>query len=182
MVRALEPERGHVGPARDLAVADVDVRLAVRDGFPDVLAGRDLLPALVDVGDLDRLSDPDVPGVGLLLTDDHLEQGRLTDAVRADDTDDAVTRQREAQPVEQQPVTEALDQAFGLDHYAAQARARRGLDLFEVELAPRVGLGRHLLVAVQPGLALGLAGAGVGPDPLELVFQALAALDVLGSL
>src|SRR5262249_23081910 len=52
----------------------------------------------------------------------------------------------------------------------------------EVQLAALVGLGRHLLVPLETGLALGLAGPGAGPDPLQLVLQALAALGVLGPL
>ena len=182
LVRALEPERGHVGPARDLGVARVDVRLPVGDRFPDVLVGGDPAAALVDVGDVHRLANADGPPVGLLLAHDHLEQGGLADAVRADDTDDAVAWQREAQPVEQHAVAEALDQLFGLDHDVAEARARRDLDLLEVELAPGVGLGGHLLVAVEPGPALGLPRTRVGPHPLQFLFEALAPLGVLGAL
>ena len=60
---------------------------------------------------------------------------------------------------------EALVEVLDLDHEAAQARARRDLDLLEVELAGALRLGRHLLVAVQPGLTLGLAAFGVRTAP-----------------
>ena len=52
-----------------------------------------------------------------------------------------------------------------LDHDAAEARARRDLDLLEVELARAVGLGRHLLVAREARLRLGLAALGVASAP-----------------
>jgi hypothetical protein len=47
-----------------------------------------------------------------------------------------------------------------LHHLAAQPRTGRDLDLLEVELAGLLGLDHHLLVALQPGLALGLTGLG----------------------
>ena len=120
--------------------------------------------------------------VGLLVAHDHLEQRGLADAVRADDADQPVARQREAQPVDQHPVAEALAQVGDLDHLVTQPRARRNLDLLEVQLAVLVRLGRHLLVALQPGLALGLAGPRAGADPLQLLLQPLAPLGVLRAL
>src|SRR5690606_26293170 len=95
----------------------------------------DVLAALVDVGDLDGLADLEVAAVERLQPDDRLEQRGLADAVRADDADDAVARQRERQPVDEEPVAEALAQVGRLDDDRAQARARRDLDLLEVELA-----------------------------------------------
>ena len=75
-----------------------------------------------------------------------------------------------------------LVRPLGLDDQAAEPRARRDLDLLEVELAVRVGLGRHLLVPLQPGPALRLARPRARPDPLELVLEPLAPLDVLLAL
>ena len=45
------------------------------------------------------------------------------------------------------------------------AWTRRNLDLFEVELAHLIGLGGHLFIPGQPGLALGLAALGVLSAP-----------------
>src|SRR5699024_5237891 len=126
---------------------------------------------LVDVGGLDRLTDGDLALVGGLLTHDHLEQRRLTDTVRSDDTDDAVRRQGEAQVLDEDTLTEPLGEVLDLDDGVAQARARRNLDLLEVQLASLVRLGRHLLVTFQPGLGLGLTGPGVGTDPLQLLLD-----------
>ncbi len=75
-----------------------------------------------------------------------------------------------------------LVRPFGLDHDVAQPRARRDLDLLEVELASLVRLGGHLLVPLEARLALGLAGLGVGAHPLQLVLQPLLALGVLLAL
>ena len=66
-----------------------------------------------------------------------------------------------------------------LDDDRAQTRARRDLDLLEVELAGAVGLGGHLLVALQAGLVLGLPGLGAGAHPLELDLEPLGELGVL---
>ena len=110
-----------------------------------------------------------VAAVERLEADDRLEQGRLADAVRADDADDAVTRQREAEAVDEDAVAEALLELLRLDHLGAEARAGRDHDLLEVELARLLGLGGHLLVAGQTGLRLGLAALRVAAHPLELV-------------
>src|SRR4029453_1627089 len=114
--------------------------------------------------------------VCLLLTYQHLEQRGLAGTVGADDPDDAVARQREREVVDEQPVAEALAELVGLDHDTAEARAWRDLDLLEVQLSGLVGLRGHLLVALEAGLALGLAALGVGAHPLELVLEPLRAL------
>ena len=110
LVRALEAERGDVGPRRHLDLADHQVVQAVGDDLPDRLVAVEARPVLVDVRQLDRLADPDRAAVRLLQPDDGLEQRGLADAVRADDADDAVARQRERQVVDQHPVVEALAQ------------------------------------------------------------------------
>ena len=66
------------------------------------------LATLVDVGDLDGVTDLHLAAVGLLEADDRLEEGRLADAVGADDADDAVARQGERQVVDEDAVAEAL--------------------------------------------------------------------------
>lgn len=106
----------------------------------------------------------------------------LPAAVRADDADDAVTREREGQVVDEDLVAEGLGEVLDLDDDGAQTRARRDLDLVEVQLPHLVGLGRHLLVAGETGLGLGLTPLGVGPHPLQLFLEALGALLVLLAL
>ena len=55
-------------------------------------------------------------------------------------------------------------------------------DLLEVELPGLLRLGRHLLVAGEPGLGLGLAALGVAAHPFEFVGQPLGELLVLLAL
>ena len=179
LVGALETEGGEVRTRRHLVLADVDVVQPVGDDLPDALFRIDVLTALVDVGQLDGLADVDDAGVRLLQTDDGLEQGGLTHTVRADDADDAVTRQGERQVLDQDATVEALLQILDLHDLVAKARRGRDLDLLEVQFPVLLGLGGHLLVALQTGLVLGLTCLRGGADPGQLVLQALLQLLVL---
>src|SRR5215831_5872564 len=86
-----------------LGISTLPTRMcaAVGDDLPHVLLRVDALPALVHVGDADRLADADRALVGLLLADDHLEQRGLAHSVRPEDADDAVTGQAEGEVLEQ---------------------------------------------------------------------------------
>src|SRR5690606_8192552 len=77
---------------------------------------------------------------------------------------------------------EALLEVLRLDDHVAQPRARRDLDLLEVELAGPLGLRRHLLIALQTRPGLGLARLRRGAHPLELLLEALGELGVLLAL
>src|SRR4051794_29096582 len=182
LVRPLEAERRHVGARRDLGLADLAVVRAVRDDLPQRLLGVDSGAALVEVGDVDRLADLQVSAVERLQPDDRLEQGRLADAVRADDADDAVAGKREGEAVDELAVAEALLELLRVDHLAAEPGPDGNLDLLEVELPGALGLRHHLLVAGEAGLRLRLAALGVGADPVELVREAPRELRVLLAL
>src|SRR3989440_4729 len=93
LVRAFETERGDVRPRRHLDLADHQVVQAVGDDLPHGLPRVQPGARLIDVGQLDGLADAYLAAVRLLQPDDGLEQGGLTDAVGADDADDAVARQ-----------------------------------------------------------------------------------------
>jgi hypothetical protein len=67
-----------------------------------------------------------------------------------------------------------LAQPLGLDDHVAEARARRDEDLELADHLLRL-LGEQLLVGVDPRLALGVAGAGRHPDPLQLALEGLLA-------
>src|SRR5207253_790833 len=111
LVAAAEVERADVGAGVDLAVPDLQHVEAARDLLPDGVAGPKRVATLVDVSELDGLAEADGAGVGLLLTGDQLEQGRLAGAVGADDADDAVGRQLEREALEQDLVAVLLLQA-----------------------------------------------------------------------
>src|SRR5690606_27205873 len=66
----------------------------------------------------------------------------------------------------------ALRQVLDLDDEVAEVGARRDLDLQALGRGlGRLGLGAQLLVGLQAGLALGLAGLGRHADPLELALE-----------
>ena len=90
---------------------------AAGNDFPDIFVAVKAGAHLVDVGDLRGFTDFQRAGGGLLKADDHLEQSRLANAVRADDTDDAVARQIEGQVVNENAVAESFVQVFGGDDF-----------------------------------------------------------------
>ena len=110
--------------------------------------------------------------VGLLLPDDHPEEGGLAGAVGPDDADDAARGEDERQLVDQQAVAERLHDAARLDHLVAQARPGRDgqLDLVGAPLG-RLGFGDQVVVGGDAGLALALTGPGRHADPLELALE-----------
>ena len=67
LVRAAEVEARHVGAGGQLARADLDELDALGDLLEDRLVGREVVAALVDVAQLDRVADLDRAGVGRLL-------------------------------------------------------------------------------------------------------------------
>ena len=173
LVGALEAEARGVGSRVHLALAHHhDVLAAVRDLLPDVALALQALAALVDVGELDRVADAQRARVGLLLADDHAEQGGLAGAVRPDDAHDAAAGQDEVQVVHEQVVAVALAEVLRFDDQVAQAGPGRDGDLAR-SLALLLGLllGEQLLVVGEAGLALGLAGARGHAHPLELALQ-----------
>src|SRR2546428_9244184 len=123
LIRAAEVEPRDVLPRVHLALAELDRVRPAADLLPDVVRRIELRTALVDVRDLHRVAELQRSVVRLLLTDDHPEQRRLARAVRADHADDSRRRQREAQPLEQQLVAEALGDLVRLDHAVAEPRA-----------------------------------------------------------
>src|SRR5207249_6247792 len=101
-VAPLAVERGDVGARRHRPAAEREHVGAARDLLPDRLLGVEGVAALVHVGELHGLTDPERARVGLLLADDHPEQRRLARAVRPDDTDDPATGELEREVVDEQ--------------------------------------------------------------------------------
>ncbi len=123
--------------------------------------------------------DREGAGVGLLLTDHHPEQGRLAGPVRADHPHDSAGGEQERQVVDQQAVAVTLGQALGVDHPVAQPGTGGYGDLELVRPAlGGLGLRHEVVVGVDAGLPLGLAGPGRHPDPLELALKRLLAAGV----
>src|SRR4051812_32678731 len=180
LVGALEVDARDVLAAVHHAVADLELVEAVGDLLPDGLVVGERVARLVDVRELDRVADPQLARVGLLLAGDHAEERRLAGAVRADDADDAAARQLEAQVVDEQLVAEALAQVLGLDDDVAEPRPGGDVDLDLVELDVAL-LGDERLEVGQARLLLGLAALRVLAHPLELGGDRLLAR-LLGAL
>src|SRR5690348_15336076 len=95
LVGTAEVERADIGARRHLVLADLKDVEPIRDFLPDVLLRVQRVAALVDVTQMDGRADFDLARVGLLLTGDQLEQGRLARAIGADDANDSTGRKAE---------------------------------------------------------------------------------------
>ena len=178
MIRSLEPETSDVSARWLLKVRDLNVVQPVGDDLPDVLLWVDTGAVLVDVGEADRLANFEGSRISFLEPDDGFKQGRLTDAVWADNTDDAGSRQGKREVLDEDAIAESLGEMLGLQHDVAETRARRDIDFGGVDLAIALGLGSHLLIAGQAGLVLGLTGLGRGAHPFQLFLEDLGAFSV----
>ena len=105
LVRTLEAKGGDIGARGHFDIADLDEVQAVRDDLPQRLVRVDTGACLVDIADLDGLTDRQLATIERLKADDRLKQGGLTDAVGANNADDAVARQREGQTVDERAIT-----------------------------------------------------------------------------
>ena len=70
LIAALEVEGADIGAADQFAVSDLDHIQATGNDLPDGLVGVEGVAALVDVGELHRLAQPDLAGVRRLGADD----------------------------------------------------------------------------------------------------------------
>src|SRR3546814_2947153 len=78
-----------IGPCAQLLLAEAENLQFIRYFFPDVIIRIEVVPALIDIAELDRRADVDLAAVGLFLAGDELEQGRFAGTVRPDHADDA---------------------------------------------------------------------------------------------
>src|SRR3546814_16353216 len=67
LVGPAEVEGAHIGTCRDLMLAEIEAVVAARDFLPAVVVGVEMVAALVDVPQADRLADPDRPPLPLPL-------------------------------------------------------------------------------------------------------------------
>ena len=122
-----------------------------------------------------------MPASGCLLAGQHAEERGLAGAVRADDADDAAGGEREGQVVDQLAVGVVLLEVLDGDDVLAEAGAVRDDDLGGGDLLA-LGFAGELVVGVDAGLLLGLAGLGALADPFELAGEGLLAGLVLAGL
>ena len=120
-----------------------------------------------------------VPASGCFLAGEHAEERGLAGAVRADDADDAAGGEREGQVVDQRACRRsAFFSVLDVDDVLAEARAVRDDDLGGGDLLA-LGLAGEVVVGVDAGLLLGLAGLGALADPFEFALEGLLARLVL---
>src|SRR5690554_4768934 len=167
LIRTLKVEPSAIGARRDELPADIDLFCAFGDHIEDDLVRVKIVAALIDIAELYGLADLDRALIGLLFADDHPEEGRLTCAVRSDNSDDGAGRHIEAQVLEEEAIAEALRDAFDIDHLGAKARPGRDADLIRITLLI-FGLGDEIVEGVDTRLALRLASLLRRADPLEL--------------
>ena len=116
---SLTPE-GHAVIERDLPGLDEQV-LAAGNLFPDRLVGVERITALVDIGELHTVADPEGTLVWLFLAGDHAEERRLAGAVWPDERGEVTALDRDADvsehrraAVAEAHVLERDDRAHGL--------------------------------------------------------------------
>ena len=182
LVGTLETEGRHIRAGRHFNAGNLDEVKTVRHGLPQVFIRVKTSTILIDITDLHGLTDLQRARRQRFKTDNGLEQGGLTHAVRADHADNAVTRQREAQIVDEHAVAERLVNMLGFQHSRAQTRTSRNLNLGEVKLLIVTSLLLHLVVTFQTSLVLSLTGLRRRTHPIKFALQTLGELGVLGAL
>ena len=95
--------------------------MTAADALPHCLVGLQRVPTLIDIGEIDRLSDLELALIWLLLTDQHAEESRLACAVRTDDPHDSAGRQGEIQVIPQGALVIGLGQLRRVDDDISKA-------------------------------------------------------------
>src|SRR5699024_7464169 len=179
LVWSLEAESRQVGARWHLILADVDVVQAFRANFPHCCFGLDVRTVLLHIRQLDGVANLHGSGIWIFQAHDGLKQGGLTNTVRANNADDAVTRQGKGQILNQDTIIKALAQVLGFNNLVTQAWWSRNLDFFEVQLLVLLSLSRHFFVAFQTSLVLCLTCLRTGANPCQFVLQTLTQLGIL---
>ena len=175
LVGTVEVEARAVGTGVDFAAAQLDGVVAFADDVVHALARFQGLAALVHIGELHGIAHLHGAGIGLFLPHQHLEERGLARAVGADDAHDGTGRDDGVDIFHQHTVAHALADAGELDDALAQTRSRRNVD-FQIRGALLALVGKHGLVGVDAGLALGVAALGRHADPLQFAGQGLLAV------
>ncbi|MCG3776691.1 MAG: hypothetical protein JW395_3551 [Nitrospira sp.] len=142
----------------------------VVDGF-----GRVQAAILIHVAQRDRLTDLDRARVRFLLPDDHAEHRRLAGSVRTDHADNPALGETEIHILVKDLLPIGLADAAAFDDHIAQPWARRNIN-FQICGLLVLFLIDQFFVAVEPRLALRLAGFRRHANPFQLMLQRFSAL------
>src|SRR5262249_3613273 len=128
------------------------------------------VPRLIDIAELDGITDPELATVGRVLPRQHAKKCRLAGPVRAYYSDDTTGRQAEIESLDQQPVANGFGDVLRFDHQIAHPRPRRPHDLGRLRgFFPT--LSDERLVSGKPRLAFCLARPRALPYPFKLPFE-----------
>ena len=170
-----EVEEAAIGAGIHFALADLDFFGSAGDLLKHRILVVERLAPLLHGDDLHRLAELEGAGIRRFLPEDHLEEGGLAGAVGADDAHDPRARKREGEVLVKTLFAKTLGDAVCLNHHVAQPLAVRDLDLGRLH-GVLAFLRKQLLVSLEAGLGLRLAGLGVRLHPLLLLGQALGAV------
>src|SRR5699024_4566080 len=179
LVRPLETECGKVCTRRHFVLAYVNVVQTFRDYFPDGCFGIDVCAVLVNIGQLNGVTNINGTRIWLFQAHNRLEQGSLTNTVGTNDANDAIAWQGKGQILNQSASVKALGQVLSFNNLVAQAWWGRNLDFFKVQLLVLLSFSSHLFVALQTRLVLSLTCLCTRTNPCQLILQALAQLGIL---
>ena len=121
---------------------------------------------------MNRVAIGDGAFIGLFLTCEHFEERGFTRAVRADHADNAAWGQGKGEAFDEELVAHRFFEAVHFDHLAAKAWAIGNDDLGAADFFT-LGLACQLVIGVDTGLLLGLAGFLALAHPLKFALKRL---------
>ncbi len=172
LVTATEIERVHVRASVDFPLAKLKHVVAFRNFLIDRRVIVERISRLIDVSQLNRVSDLQFARIRFILPGDHAEKSCFTSTVGTNDADDSARRQSKRKIVHQNFVIKAFANILGFDDDVAQMRARRNLN-FQFLDAFTLLFGQHFFVGSDTGFAFRLPSLGCHADPFEFFRERL---------
>ena len=160
LVGGKEEALQHLRGGNDAAVCRFHQLSYVFEVFDDplILVQGDIFGMLVEVAKVDGGADVNAARIGLLPPSDEVEQGRLANAVGADDADAIAGIERIAKVANQRAPVIAFAEIRQFNHLLADATTGGGDIHFALGLLELLCL--HFLDAVDARFLLGAAGFG----------------------
>ena len=161
-----------------MTITQSDKVTILRDNLINTLFWVDRLVLLVNVCQLNSLTNGECTLGRLLQAHNHTEQSSLTSTVRTDNAYDTCRGKVKVKSLIQDAVAKDLLDIVSLDNHIAQA-GTVGDEDFELLLLLLNILVKHLIVSRQTSLALGATARRRHTHPLQLALQSLATLRLL---
>ena len=145
LIAAFEIELADISAGRKLFFAERNHIQTVGNFFPHVFVGVQLVAALVNIAQIDRVTDTDGSGIRFFLSGNHAEQRCFAGAVGPDNADDCPLRNLKRQIVDQNPVAVAFADVLGLNYQIAETFGHRNIDVGGGNLVFRSGLQQFVI-------------------------------------